>query len=404
MIRKLMLTSLACVIFGMLMGSPTDANGTVSQSLAVIVKQDPGGGFTNADLNGRFYLRRIGIHNFETSYREAEICYGYVDFNGAGSWSGQATCFDSDGTSSSPPSFNGTYSVNTNGSFTFIFDEDIDTGYISSDRNFAILSDGVINNGSTSQGLVTALKISDSPLSLSDLNGTWRFHDLEFHNFENVNVSAVTCAGTLSCNNGNWNASIECLDSDGSTDTNTDAGTYAVNGKAFDFYETGHTDVLLSAYQSIDKNTFIYTRSSISESEFYKGIAVKEGAKTYTNADLSGTYFMHMMYINDIETNDREAGINHGTMTFNGAGNWTFSGQNFESDRPSWSPATASGTNSVKSDGSYTAINTSETPNQTVIGYISGDDSISMFGSGGKVGEEVKSKAMPWIPLLLLDK
>jgi len=159
---------------------------------------------------------------------------------------------------------------------------------------------------------------------------------------------------------------------------------------------------LLSAYQSIDKNTFIYTRSSISESEFYKGIAIKEGVKTYVNSDLSETYFVHMMNINDIETSNRESEITRGTVTFDGTGSWNFTGQVFDSNGTSVN-GTGSGTYSVKSDGSYTITDTSETPNLNFIGYISEDDSISAFGSGGKVGGEVKSKAMPWIPLLLDD-
>ena len=405
MIRKLALISLACMILGILMVPAIDANGTVTMSIAVGVKKDPAGGFTNADLNGKYYFRRLGIHNFEASDREAEICDGYIDFNGAGSWDGQVTCFDSDGSSDSIPSslFNGTYSVNTNGSFTFNFDGDIDTGHISSDRNFAILSDGVINNGAISQGLITALKISDTSLTLSDLNGTWRYRDFELRNFENTNVNATTCSVRMVFNNGNWNASGECLNSDGDTDTVASvSGTYVINGNAFDLYESGYPEVLVSGYLSKDKNTFIFTRASFLENEFFKGIAIKEGAKTYTNADLSGTYFMHMMNIWDIETNDRGAEIIRGTLTSDGAGNWTFTGQNFESDGTSAS-GTISGVYSVKSDGSFSSTVTSETPNSTLIGYLSGDNNIFVSGSGGKVSDDVKSKAMPWIPLLLLD-
>jgi hypothetical protein len=406
MIRKLMLISLTCMILGILLGPTIDANGAVTMTIAAGVKQDPAGGFTNSDLNGRYYFRRLGILDFEKSYREAETCYGYIDFNGAGSWAGQVTCFDSDGTSDSIPSslFNGTYSVNTNGSFTWIFDEDIYTGHISSNKNLSILSGGNLDdNGHFTQDIITALRISDSPLSLSDLNGTWRYRDFELRDFENTNVNATTCSLLMVFNNGNWNASAECLDSDGSTDTAASvSGTYVINGNAFDLYESGYPEVLVSAYLSKDKNTFIFTRASFLENEFFKGIAIKEGAKKYTNADLSGTYFMHMMNIWDIETNDRGAEIIRGTLTSDGAGNWTFTGQNFESDGTSAS-GTISGVYSVKSDGSFSSTVTSETPNSTLIGYLSGDNNIFVSGSGGKVSDDVKSKAMPWIPLLLLD-
>lgn len=400
MIRKLTLIPLVCIcmILGILPGSTIDANGTVTMSIAVGVKQDPGGGFTNADLNGRYWFRRLGIYNFETSNREAEIVFGYIDFNGAGLWDGQFTSFDSDGGTDTvdATTFNGSYSVNTDGSFTFIFDTEINTGHISSDRNFAILSDGFIDDGDIIQGIITALRVSDSPLSLADLNGTWRYRDLELHDVYN---DAVTCSGPMVCNNGIWNISVECPCTDGKTDTATVSGTYELNGNTFDFYETGYTEVLISAYLSKEKNTFIFTRGSLLENEFFTGIAIKEGAKTYTNADLSGTYFLHMMNMWGFQTDDRGAEIIHGTLTSDGAGHWTLTGQNFESDGTSAS-GTISGTYSVKSDGSYAGTVTSETPNTTLTGYISGDNNVIAFGSGGKVSD---GKAMPWIPLLLLD-
>jgi hypothetical protein len=400
--KSLAFISVVFLVFGILLGSSLVVKAEVAQSLLIGVKKDPSGGFTKADLNGRYWFRRLGIQNFETSYREAEICYGYIDFYGAGSWDGQVTCFDSDGTSDSiPPSlFKGTYSVNTDGSFIFIFDEDIDTGHISSDRNFTILSDGVIHNGDISQGLVTALKISDTPLSLGDLNGTWRFRELELHDFESDNIGSVTCSGTMLCNNGNWNANIECMESDGSTNNQTAFGTYVVNGKAFDIYMTGNPEVLFSAYQSKDKNTFIFTRASFLENDFFKGIAVKEGAKTYKNADLSGTYFFHDAYIEDINTDNREFSITVGAITFDGNGNWTGTANSFDSDGSSGS-GNISGNYSVKPDGSFALIVTSETPNSSLTGNISDDNNTLIMS------ENISSRtqrAMPWIPLLLLNE
>jgi parallel beta-helix repeat protein len=405
MIRRLTFISLACMILGILMGSTIDANGTVSMSMAVGVKQDPAGGYTNANLNGKYYFRRLGIDNFETSYRDAQTCDGYIDFNGAGSWAGQASCFDSDGVFlESIPSFNGTYSVNTNGSFTFIFDGDISTGHISSDRNFAILSDGFVDSSGIHQGIVTALKISDTSLLLSDLNGTWKFRELELHDFENVNRTSVICSGTMVCNNGNWNGNVECLDSDGSTNNDIVSGTYLVNGKAFDIYTTGNPEVLFSTYLSKVKNTFIFTRGSSSAgNELFKGIAVKKETKTYTNSDLFGTYFFHDAYIEDFETDNREFSITVGTVTSDGNGNWTGTADSFDSDGSSGSD-NISGTYSVNSDGSFTLIVTSETPDVTITGTISDDNNIIVFASGGKIIDEVKPKAMPWIPLLLLDE
>ena len=403
MIRKLTLISLTCMILGFLLIPTSYANGTVGMSIAVGVKNDPAGGFTNADLNGRYYFRRFFINNFEASYREAEICYGYIDFNGFGSWTGGGTCFDSDGASSSfsSSSFNGTYSVKSDGSFTWNFGGNIHTGHISSDRNFSILSSGIDIGHGPEQDVITALRISDTSLLLSDLNDTWRFRELELHDFESVNRSAVICSGTMVCNNGNWNGNVECLDSNGSTNSQTVSGTYAVNGKTFDFYTTGNPEVLFSAYLSKDKNTFIFTRGSSSGNELFKGISVKEEAKTYTNADLSGSYFFHDAYIEDINTDNREFSITAGTVTFDGSGNWTGTSDSYDSDGSSGSDA-ISGTYSVNPDGSFTLIVTSETPDEITTGTISDDNNIIAFSLSAKAGNEGKPKAMPWIPLLLL--
>jgi len=403
--KRLVPISILFLILGIVLASPLLARG-----------------FTNADLNDRYWFRRLGIYNFETSNREAGIVFGYIDFNGAGLWDGQFTSFDSDGGTDTvdATTFNGSYSVNTDGSFTFTFDTSISAGHISSDRNFVILSDGFIDNGDIIQGIVTALKISDSPLSLADINGTWRYRDLELRDFENVNINATTCSLLMVCNNGNWNANYECFDSDGSTNTGTLSGTYVLNGNAFNFYRTGYTEVLISTYLSKDKNIFNFTRGSSSENELFIGIAVKEGAKTYTNADLSETYFLHDVVFEGFETDSREVSITVATVTFDGNGNWTGTAQYFDSDGASGSD-NISGTYSVNSDGSFTLLVTSDTPNAIITGNISDDNNIIIMSeivlSGGeeKIVQSIligvkkdlgggTQKAMPWIPLLLLDE
>ena len=350
-------------------------DGKIVQNLLIGVKKDAGGGFNNAYLNGRYWFRRLGIHDFETNYREAETCYGYIDFNGAGSWAGQATCFDSDGISESIPSFSGTYSVNTNGSFTFIFNTSIDTGHISSDRNFAILSEGSVDSSGINQGIITAVKAPDNPFSRSDLNGTWQERDLEVRDFEEDFREASACKGTIVINNPNWNGNFNCFESDGTTDVDTLSGTYTITGNTFDFFITGYSAVAFSAYLSRDGNilTFTHGSSLFGDIGLFKGIALKKTTKTYTNADLSGTYFFHDAYIEDFVTDNREFSITVGALTFDGNGNWTGTANSFDSDGSSGS-GNISGNYSVNSDGSFTLTVTSETPNETLTGNISGDN------------------------------
>jgi len=408
MMKRLMPICLAFLILGIVLGGPLVAKG-----------------FTNADLNDRYWFRRLGLENFETSNREAEIVYGYIDFNGAGSWTGYFTGFDSDGTTEDSGPVSGTYNVNTDGSFNLIHGSNTDTGHISrdADRNFIIISNGYDDAGDIHQGIDTAVRNPVNPFTLADLNGTWQERHLEVHDFEDVFRDASACTSTLVINNPNWNIDFNCFESDGTTDTGTASGTYTLSGNTFNFFVTGDPVVLFSAYLSRDGNILTFTRGSSSGGaiEQFKGIALKEATKAFTNADLSGAYFFHQLSFYDFETDSREADIAFGTVNFDGNGNWTGTLQGFDSDGSSDS-GTASGTYSVNSVGSFTLIVTTDTPNTTLTGNISGDNNTAIIthrenvSSGGE-GKIVQSlligvkkdlgggtqKAMPWIPLLLLD-
>jgi hypothetical protein len=252
------------------------------------------------------------------------------------------------------------------------------TGHISrdADRQFGVLSRSEITSGIyINQGIVTSVRTPDNPFGLADLNGSWQFRDLELRNFEEVDREASACTATIEINNPNWTVDFNCFESDGTTDTGTVSGTYTLTGNTFNFFETGDPAVLFSAYLSRDGNILIFTRGSSSGGEIgmFKGVALKEASKTFINADLSGAYFFHDAFFEGFETDSREASITVGTVTFDGNGNWTATTQAFDSDGSS-DPGTASGTYSVNSDGSFTLIVTSETPNATLTGNISGDN------------------------------
>ena len=385
MTRKLTLISLVCLVLGIVLGGAPVANGGgITQSLLVGVKQDPGGGFTNADLKGRYWFRRLGLHNFETSDREAEITYGYIDCNGAGLGTGGFTAFNSDGGIDFHP-LNGTYSVNTNGSFS----TDVDTGHISSDRNFVIFSGGFIDDHGIHQGINAGVREPDTTLRLDSINGTWRFNDLELENFEGIDRVARACRGTLECNNGNWSLDSVGLESNGDKEIWTGSGTYSLNGNGFDFFEAGNPKVLFSAYTSGDGNILIFTAGFSGWGEIHQimGVALKQTTKIFTNADLSGAYNCHMMRLCDFETDDREAEIIRGSIIFDGSGHWTFTGQVFHSDGSLLSGGTGFGTYSVNPDGSSTFIDTSDTPG-TAFGNISADNNIIILNGDENVTDD----------------
>jgi hypothetical protein len=336
--------------------------------------------------------------------READIVYGYMDCNGNGSCSVTFTDFDSDGEVGSG-NFNGTYGVNSDGSFflnragnpaTFV-------GYISRDanRNFIILTDGYADDH-INIGIVTAVKTPAALLQVADLNGAWRFRDLELRDFEASSTDASACAATLNCNNGGWDGVYSCFDSDGSTDAGPVSGTYSWNGanNAFDFFITGEPGVAFSAYLSRDKQILIMTRGVIAtDGEIGQWIATalkENSAKTFTNADLNATYWFVTLEFQDYESNEREASSRYGEVDFHGDGTWDGTSTFFDSDGSTGS-LPISGNYSVNANGSFSLIVTSLTPNATLSGDIS-SNSDALILTRGELVADVEEPTISVVP------
>ena len=253
--RKLTFVLVTALVLVMVLGGVLVANATIYQNKIVAVKGDPAGGFTNADLDGRYWFRRLQIENVEAPEREAAVAYGYIDFNGSGSFSGNPTTFDSNG-ETGIGAFSGTYSVNSDGSLTFqIAGSSVPiTGNISidPDRSFVVLSDGNASDDDGSYdivaGIVTAVKAPTTPLSVADLNGTWRFRNLQIHDIEKSYTDVTVCSITFNFNgSGNWDGTYDCFDTDGSSGSGAASGTYTLNpvDNAFDFLITGEPGVFV---------------------------------------------------------------------------------------------------------------------------------------------------------------
>lgn len=165
MSRKLTFALVTSLVLVMVLGGVLDVKSIIYQNKVIAIKGNPAGGFTNADLNDRYWFRRLEIENVEAPDREATVAYGYIDFNGSGSFSINHTTFDNDGSKGSG-SFSGTYSVNSDGSFTLQIagSPSTTTGNISTelDRSFVILSDGSASDDDGNYdivlGIVTAVK------------------------------------------------------------------------------------------------------------------------------------------------------------------------------------------------------------------------------------------------------
>jgi hypothetical protein len=401
----------------MVIGGVVVANATIYQNKMVAVKGNPAGGFTNADLNGRYWFRRLQIENVEAPYREAAVTYGYIDFSGSGSFSITFTDFGSDGETGSG-NFSGTYSVNSDGSFTLqrAGSSTITTGNISTDpdRSFLVFSDGNASDDDGSYdivaGIITAVKAPTTPLSVADLNGTWGFRNLQIHDIEKSYTDVTVCSITFNFDgSGNWDVTADCFDTDGSSGSGAASGTYTLNpaGNAFDFIIAGEPGVFVSGYLSRDQNTLIFTQGQIeSDGSIEQQIATAlkiNPTKKFTKADLTGRYWFRELAILDMNSSSRKASVSNGFIDFSENGTWSGNYTSFWSDASTES-GTNSGTYSVNCDGSFTLTLTSESPSVTFYGNISSDGNTIILSIPGKDSDVGPcGKAMPAIPLLLLE-
>ena len=417
MSRKATFVLVVGLVLVMLLGAVFDANASIYQSKIVAVKGDPTGGFTDADLDGRYWFRRLEIEDVEAPDREATVIYGHIDFNGSGSFNINFSAFDSNGETGSG-NFNGIYSVNSDGSFTFQItgDSNIITGNISTDpdRSFVVLSDGIATDDDGSYdivaGIVTAVKAPTTSLSLADLNGTWRFRNLQIHDIEKSHTDVTVCAIIFNFNGlGIWDGTYDCFDTDGSSGSGAVSGTYTLNpaGDAFNFSVTGESGVFVSGYLSRDRNTLIFTQGQIESDlsiEQQIATALKTNpTKKFTKADLTGRYWFRELAILDMNSSSRKASVSNGYIDFVGNGTWSGNYTSFWSDA-STEPGTNSGTYSVNCDGSFTLTLTSESPSMVFYGNISSDGNIIILTIPGKDSDVGPcTKGISAIPLLLLD-
>ena len=417
MSRKLTFVLVTGLVLVMVIGGALVASAAMYQSKVVGIKQDPAGAFTDADLNGRYWFRRLEIENVEAPDREAAVAYGHIDFNGSGSFSITFTNSGSDGETGSG-NLSGTYSVNSDGSFTFQIagSSDIITGNISTDpdRSFVVLSDGSASDDDGSYdivaGIVTAVKAPTTPLNVADLNGTWRFRNLQIHDIEKSYTDVTVCSITFNFDgSGNWDVTADCFDTDGSSGSGAASGTYTLNpaGNAFDFIIAGEPGVFVSGYLSRDQNTLIFTQGQIeSDGSIEQQIATAlkiNPTKKFTKADLTGRYWFRELAILDMNSSSRKASVSNGFIDFSENGTWSGNYTSFWSDASTESD-TNSGTYSVNCDGSFTLTVTSESPSMAFYGNISSDGNIIILAIPGKDSDVGPcTKAIPGIPLLLLD-
>jgi hypothetical protein len=379
MLRRSALFLVVCFVIGGIFVGAGVARGDIRQELLVAVKASPG----SFALDGKYHYRTLRFENVEADYREAWVERGTVEFNSANhTWAGTHFDYNSQGDSGSG-SNSGTYSVNTvDGSFEMSIPSHEGTiyghGYISNGNKTLIMSIGEMYE----QTIFIAVKDEGRTFNKSDLCGAYKFRDLEVHDFEEDHGDAGVCSCTLNFDGqGDWNGSCVCFESDGTSELTIEhGGHYAVHTDgSCDFYDHGDIEPNFTGHLSGDTNSLILGkgRQNHTISQLI-GIALKvDPPTTHTNSDLSGIYHFQQIGLQDFETDDREADIARGALNFDGAGNFTGTFKNYDSDNISES-GSSTGTYSVNSDGSFTLVpvEIGEGLHEILSGNISSDGNI----------------------------
>ncbi|MBW1818445.1 MAG: hypothetical protein JRJ60_14970, partial [Deltaproteobacteria bacterium] len=341
----------------------------------------PSTGFTNADANGTYRFRNFIIQDFGESNEKARIGNGYATFDGEGGWTGSAVFLNSDG-SSDNDTMGGTYSMDPSGSFTFTVSGDTPSptfsGHISKDagRQFFVATFGGNRGVHIDQSIVVGVKERATAPGLSTLNGTYIVRHLAVYHFETQHRGATALIADITCNGaGSWSGTYTSYNAIGGSNTGPVTGTYAVNGKSFDFYMTGETGVFFTADLSSNGNVLVAssTSASLADGEQFVATMVKRNpGSSFSNASLNGSYKLGQMQLDDFVGNDPETYVIDATVTFNGAGGFSAS-YNVISKTGSSFAGTSSGVYAVSADGSFSLTVTSETPNFNMTGTISPD-------------------------------
>lgn len=339
----------------------SQTGGGIKQGIGLALKK--GTGFTNATLNGTYSLRTLDIENFESSTRQAFIRTATITFDGAGAWSGSFEAFDSSGTPDSDLA-SGTYSVNSDGSFSFIKNNPpptrTSTGNISSSGEVLIMSGGEIVDSNVTQGIAAAAKIG-SGFDNTSLNNNFSLRGFTMRDFEASDflreAQVITVLPLTFNGSGSSSGTYLEFDSGFGSVSIPATGTYSVsNDGSFTFF-SGREYENFSGNISPSGEFFFMTEAEvIGGSDVWQSFAfaTKIGG-TFSNADLDGLYtFRSLLFDNfELEASTRQAFAIIGTINFDGIGNWSGSFEEFASEGISVN-MDVSGTFFVNTDGSFT--------------------------------------------------
>jgi hypothetical protein len=296
----------------------------------------------------------------------------------------------------------GTYDVHDDG----LVDLDIQSqqtdlkGYLSANKQYLVIrhpTAWAVDDIMLKVGL--GIKQGGSYTAIN-MNGTYYFHDMEIYNAGNPDREASIVRGTLAVNAPAWSLTYTAFDSDGSSSTGGENGTFTMNpdGSFLLTPASGHP-VGHGQLSSDFKVLFMVFGEQHPDSTIQNALAVgiKQSNHAYLLADLNGVYNFNELHIYNMEAiadDDRDGTVSWGDVAFDGAGNFTYAVSGFDADA-STSSATGSGVYTVSTNGEV-QFNVTEENGQpfqaTFSGHLSDDGQIlaltraehaSSGGSGG---------------------
>ena len=287
--------------------------------------------FNNANLSGTFFTTSLD----QSGGIIAEFGDTTFDGKGNGTFTGN---YGSISGANQAESDSGTYSVNSNGSFTLTGTSGSVTNCgLSADTNTAVYA-SVSNN--TYQSIGVLVKSASSGSSNASLSGTYYLASLDQAEGFTAEFGSITFDGK-----GNGTFAGTMGSSTGANQADNDSGTYSVNPNGAVTF-TGSAGSLMNCGLSADTNTVV---CSTVKNVAYQNIAVmvKAGSGGSSNANLSGTYYM-------VE-GDTKGGFNSqiSNATFNGQGSFTAAGTLNNATAAKQSSST-SGSYSVNANGTFT--------------------------------------------------
>ena len=293
--------------------------------------------FTDANLSGTFFTSNLD----QSGGIIAE--FGDTTYDGKGNGTYTGTYSSLSAGANQAESDSGAYSVNSNGLFTLTGTSGSVTNCgLSADTNTAVCA-SVSNK--TYQSIGVSVKAGSGGYSNASLDGTYYLASLD--ETEGVTVKGSTAEfGSITFDGkGNGTFTGTMGSSTGANQADNDSGTYAVNPNGA-FTLTGTSGSVMNCGLSASTNTVVCSTVS---APAYQNIAVmvKAGSGGYSNASLSGKYYM-------VE-GDTNGGFNSqiSNLTFNRLGSFTAVGTLNNATAANQS-SSSSGSYSVNASGTFT--------------------------------------------------